>query len=226
MSTARIVEGLEHLAVPTADLKLLPGNPRRGDVEAIARILDRFGQRKPITVRPDGTVTAGNHTLLAARSLEWETIAAIRIEEDDAEALAWSAADNRTAELGTYDADELVALLSEIHEADAELLAVAGYAMEDLDDLRAAIEESAPVDIAHTDPHSRYGGGEAEGSFTEPTIGDRYDDYQSKGVRSVVLDYPLDEYERVAKLAAELREAWGVASTAELFKELLERASA
>ena len=35
-----IVDGLAPLAVPIDELAPLPGNPRRGDVEAVARSLD------------------------------------------------------------------------------------------------------------------------------------------------------------------------------------------
>jgi hypothetical protein len=51
------------LAVPISDLKSLEGNPRRGDVKAVARSLRRFGQRKPIVVDGKGTVITGNRTL-------------------------------------------------------------------------------------------------------------------------------------------------------------------
>ena len=43
-------------------------NYRRGDIEAIARSIKRFGFNGVLRVR-DGIVFAGNHTLLALRSL-------------------------------------------------------------------------------------------------------------------------------------------------------------
>lgn len=61
-----IAQGLEKLAVSVAELVMLPGNPRRGDVDAIARSLAQFGQRKPVVARrADKVVIAGNHTVLA-----------------------------------------------------------------------------------------------------------------------------------------------------------------
>lgn len=42
-----IVDALKQLAVPVDDLKLLSGNPRKGDVEAVKKSYARFGQRKP-----------------------------------------------------------------------------------------------------------------------------------------------------------------------------------
>lgn len=98
-----IVPALESLQVPIDDVHQLPGNPRRGDVDAVAASLQRFGQRKPIVARADGTITAGNHTWQAAKQLGWDSIAVVRIDDDDATASAFALADNRTAELGSYD---------------------------------------------------------------------------------------------------------------------------
>src|SRR5262245_36114690 len=105
-----IVDALRALSTPVADLHLLPRNPRRGDVAAVARSLDLFGQRKPIVAKRDGTVIAGNHTLQAAITLGWSEVAVVFTDDDDATAKAFALADNRTAELGTYDEEELADL--------------------------------------------------------------------------------------------------------------------
>ena len=62
---AKISEDLIPLARPVDQFAQLPGNPRRGDVAAVARSLASFGQRKPIVALRDGVVLAGNHTLQA-----------------------------------------------------------------------------------------------------------------------------------------------------------------
>ncbi len=77
-----ISEDLEPLATPIADLRELPGNPRVGDVGAVARSLDQFGQRKPIVALRDGTIIAGNHTWKAANQLGWEKIAVVYVDDD------------------------------------------------------------------------------------------------------------------------------------------------
>src|SRR5438128_2277620 len=67
------------LLVPLDRLALLSRTPRLGDVAAVVRICQHFGQRKPIvarrtggtTVEPRGVVLAGNHQLLAAGELDW-----------------------------------------------------------------------------------------------------------------------------------------------------------
>ena len=82
-----IAADLRDLAFPVNELHLLPGNPRRGDSDAVARSLAAFGQRKPIVARrSDRVVIAGNHTLQAAQSLGWPQIAVVWTDDDDATA--------------------------------------------------------------------------------------------------------------------------------------------
>ena len=132
-----IAEPLRPLARPVDGLRLLDGNPRRGDVESVKRSLRRFGQRKPIVVREDGTVEAGNTTLKAALELGWTEIAAVAFGDDDATAKAFALADNRTSELGSFDLAALTAMAVEVHAADPELLAAASYTEADLNALLA-----------------------------------------------------------------------------------------
>lgn len=143
--THRIAPSLAALAFPVADLVELPGNPRRGDVEAVARSYERFGQRKPIVCRRDGdavVVIAGNHQLMAARQLGWSHVAvawADDLDEDDARGFAL--ADNRVAELGGYDDEALLAMM----EASAETGAfdATAWTEHDLDRLRAGYAPGA-----------------------------------------------------------------------------------
>jgi hypothetical protein len=142
--THHIAEPLVGLASPVENLTELPGNPRRGDVDAIARSLRVFGQRKPVTARKTGTdehgnpvgyVSAGNHTLLAARDkLEWSHVAVVWIDEDETTANAWAVADNRLSEIGHNDNDALAAMLEDI-TADPDLFAATGYDDADLANL-------------------------------------------------------------------------------------------
>jgi hypothetical protein len=152
MTTHNIAAPLETLAAPVTNLTELPGNPRRGDIDAIARSLRVFGQRKPVTARvtgrdenddPVGYVTAGNHTLHAARDrLGWSHLAVVWIEEDETTANAWALADNRLSEIGDNDPDELAALLAQIAEDGShELFAATAYTD---DDLAALLASSMP----------------------------------------------------------------------------------
>jgi ParB-like chromosome segregation protein Spo0J len=152
---ARIPSSLEELSVPTDDLVPYERNPRHGNVELIAHSLVANGQYRPIVVRA-GTnqVLAGNHTLAAARHLGWERIAATFVEVDDEGAARIVLADNRTADLGSYDNALLLDLLKDLAESDAQL-AGTGYDDSDLDalvhlwgdspDLDAVAEEAGEV---------------------------------------------------------------------------------
>lgn len=109
---------LATLDLPLAVLTEYPGNPRRGDVDAIAESLREHGQYRAIIVRvtdPDhpgagGVILAGNHTYKGAALLEWPTIRCEVIECDDITAAKIVAVDNRAADLGDYD-DRLLAEL-------------------------------------------------------------------------------------------------------------------
>lgn len=136
-----ILPDLESLAAPIRELELLPGNPRRGDVDAVARSLAKFGQRKPIVAKRDGTVIAGNHTLRAARLLGWDEIAVVWVDDDDATAKAFALADNRVSELGDFDDAALAAMIADVQQYDESLLVAAGYDAAALDLLVAGLEQ-------------------------------------------------------------------------------------
>ena len=144
-----IIESLRALAVPIDTLKGLPNNPRLGDVETVAASLTRFGQRKPIVVRKDdGTIIAGNHTWQAAKKLGWTEIAVAFVGDDDVTAKAFALADNRTAELGTYDEQALINLIKEVHAVVPEYVRDAGWSDDAVAELVAKIEsEQIPTDI-------------------------------------------------------------------------------
>lgn len=140
---AYIAEGLRPLAVERSRLHHLPGNPRRGVPEAIARSLSKFGQRKPVVARADGTIIAGNHTEATAELLGWDQLAVVWVDDDDTTAHAYALADNRTAELGGYDDAALAALIAEVRSADAELVAATGWSEADYEALRAQLADAA-----------------------------------------------------------------------------------
>ena len=125
----KIHESIVELAKPLDTLVPLPGNPRIGNIDAIAASYDEFGQVRPIVVRPntDGTATiiAGNHQYQAAKRLGWSHIAAVEMAADDARAMAFAIADNRTNELGHTDDDLL-------HEALGGIIDEYGDLLEDL----------------------------------------------------------------------------------------------
>lgn len=121
-----IHESIKKLAKPIEVFVPLENNPRRGDVDAIAASYAEFGQVKPIIVKDnsDGTFTviAGNHQVQAAKKLGWKEIAAVVLDADDARAVAFALADNRTMELGHSEQSQVIDLISQISEDYSELL--------------------------------------------------------------------------------------------------------
>ncbi|MFJ8934044.1 ParB N-terminal domain-containing protein [Streptomyces sp. NPDC102364] len=134
-----IAEPLLPLAADIDAIEPYPGNPRRGDISAIANSLQAFGQVKPLVVQHGtGYILAGNHTWHAAKKLGWTQVAVNRIDVDDATARRFLAADNHIPERGTYDDDELAALLQSIVDDDPDDgLTVTGYTNDDLASLTA-----------------------------------------------------------------------------------------
>lgn len=117
---ANINPGLHNLLTPLASLYQDPKNARLHDersVEAIATSLREYGQQKPIVAMEDGKVIAGNGTLAAARKMGWAHLAVVRFT-DEVKARAFALADNRTAELSTWDNRELALALDDLAKRD------------------------------------------------------------------------------------------------------------
>lgn len=131
-----IPETLDRLSVPVDSLKPYPGNPRRGNVDSIVKSLERNGQYRPIVVnKRTSEVLAGNHTLLAAKKLGWDEIAATFVDVDEDQAARIVLVDNRANDVAGYDDDELRELLESLPDLDGT-----GY---DDDELAALIESAS-----------------------------------------------------------------------------------
>jgi hypothetical protein len=144
-----IVEKISYEKLQVSVLETFAGNPRKGSVEQIAKSLVRHGQYRPIVVNR-GSVTgrpfevlAGNHTLMAARSLDWSVIDAAVVDVDESTAKSIVASDNRLADLGGYDDAALFALLDSLDD-----LSGTGYGISDLEALR---QDLFPPEV-FTDP--------------------------------------------------------------------------
>jgi hypothetical protein len=112
-----------------AELKLDPKNARKHDTLNLAAIqasLEKFGQQKPIVVNKAGHILAGNGTFQAAKNLGWTELSVTIVPDEwDAKTqAAYAIADNRTAELATWDNPVLLEALSDL---PADLLAATGF---------------------------------------------------------------------------------------------------
>lgn len=133
------------VSVPLTGLVTHPANPRHGDIGAIVESLKAHEQYRPIVVKRDGMqVLAGNHTMLAARALGWERIDAVILDVDDEEGVRIMLADNRTAELATYDDRALTDLLMDLQQQTPAGLAGTGFDGDALDRLLRDLSHGPP----------------------------------------------------------------------------------
>lgn len=134
------------LSVEQKPLTLLvsdPSNLRQHserNIEAIKSSLVRFGQQKPIVIDSKNVVHAGNGTLEAARQLGWESIACVRSDLSGSDLTAFAIADNRTAELASWDDEALAGMLNGLASIDEDLLISTGFTSGELDKLLADSE--------------------------------------------------------------------------------------
>ena len=148
---SHIAKDLRPLAVPISRLDEMVPNPRRGDVPAVMRSFERFGQRAALVVQRNGvrgTVRGGNHRLKAAKELGWTHVAVVWTEDDDDEAAAFALADNRTSDLATNDDAIVMAMLESLNDRP-ELFEATSYTLDDLALIRAQFE---PEPAGLTDP--------------------------------------------------------------------------
>ncbi len=113
--------------VDISTLKLDPDNAMTHDKKNLAAIkgsLKRFGQQKPIVVDASGIVRAGNGTLAAAKDLGWTEIAVHYSGLASDEMTAYALADNRTAQLASWDKDVLGKSLKALKDLNFDLDAI------------------------------------------------------------------------------------------------------
>jgi site-specific DNA-methyltransferase (adenine-specific) len=149
--------------IPIRDLTRFPGNARRGNTDEIRASVRRLGQYRALVVRDTGSelvILAGNHTRDALEAEGYDAARCEVIACTDDEARRINLADNRLAELGGYDDDALVELLSYLDE-DYE---GTGWSAEDVEALITPPEDFPPgsgdpddVPEAPADPVSKPG---------------------------------------------------------------------
>lgn len=199
---------------PLGDLRPYPGNARRGDVDAIAESMRVNGQYAPLVVqRSTGHVLVGNHRLRAAQKLGWPSVQVTYLDVDDEGARRIVLADNRTADLGSYDEPALLALLRDLGED----LSGTGYDAEDFDALLASLDE-APDEPPPSTPSGREPAARPSG----PPPPEYEEAYSSKAARFLTLNYPLARYVWIMERLTALAEEEGVPDVAAAVLRLVE----
>lgn len=205
--------------LPLDDIQGHPENPKDHDLDLLDESFDRFDFTEPVVLdertgllaaghgrierlrqrrdagdpAPEGVVVAGDGVWLVPVVRGWAS-------KDDDEARAYLVASNAMVLRGGWDTARLAGALDRVASETASALRATGFDDVDLDDLWAELEESAEEALQGASP---------EQPFTP------------KQVRSLVLEFPLDLYERVVTQAKALREERGVGSNAELLEALL-----
>jgi ParB-like chromosome segregation protein Spo0J len=141
---------LARLVMPIGKLRADPRNPRRHDdrsIAAIAESLRLFGQQKPVVVRGDGMIVAGNGTWRAAKTLGWTRLAAVRFDRKSKAAVrGYAIADNRTAELSRWNDLELRDSLDRLSKHGVDLGSL-GFSREEYAALLERIAVQDPVGV-------------------------------------------------------------------------------
>ena len=136
-----MAQHIEHW--PLDKLRPYPRNPRRHSDAQIAQIagsIAQFGFNSPILIDSKGNIIAGHGRYLAALKLGLETVPVIVLDHlSETEKRAYLLADNKLAELSSFDDDQLRAELAELRDSDIDLGAL-GFSDDELRVLLADAE--------------------------------------------------------------------------------------
>ena len=192
-------------------------NARRGNVEVLADSLRVHGQYRPIVVqKSSNSILAGNHLVEAAKTLGWEKVDVVFVDVDDEAARKIVLVDNRSAELGEFDKEALIELLSELGSLDGT-----GYVLEDLDDLFVDIEEAENETMSEED---RFTVPLADDNVTErKSIAQLAEEYAGRTVRNIQLEYENKTFVWVVEKLAAARGSLGLENNSQLIVRLLEK---
>jgi DNA modification methylase len=135
------------------ELKLNPRNPRRHDrrqIRQVARSIEAFGFNVPVLVDRNDRIVAGHGRVQAATSIGMSEVPTIRLEHlTDAQAKAFTIADNRLTDTSTWDERLLAETLQElsIQELDFTIEAT-GFTVGEIDLRIEGLNEEAEADPA------------------------------------------------------------------------------
>src|ERR1035441_4686919 len=150
MTLQSMAKHIEHWLL--SRLKPNRRNPRRhsdGQIAAIAGSILAFGFNSPIGIDSQGNIITGFGRYLASIQLKLETVPVIVLDHlTETEKRAYLIADNKLAELSSFDDDLLREELAELRDADIDLGAL-GFSDDELAVLLADAE--SPVTDADAD---------------------------------------------------------------------------
>ena len=197
---------MEIKEVALINLKPYPNNPRKGNIDLIAKSLETYGQYKPITInKRTNEILAGNHTFQAAKKLGWATIQATYIDVDANTAAKIVLIDNKTSDSGGYDDTKLLGLLDSLGD-----LSATGYTDKDLKELQS-LYDSPATDLRNT------------------VMGKSLKDWQEtlgqRSTRIIMFDFEKPRYTWVAERLEQFRNENDLATNTDALIRLIEKIS-
>jgi DNA modification methylase len=117
-----------------SDITPYPGNPRQNDaaVDAVAASIKEFGFRQPIVVDEQGVIVVGHTRFKAALKLGLQKVPVhVARGLTPAQVKAYRLADNKTADLATWDFDLLPIELADLQGMDFDL-SMLGFSEDEL----------------------------------------------------------------------------------------------
>lgn len=128
----------EYAILALDSLRLHPKNPKKGDVEEIGKSIEANDFYGAILVqKSSGYILAGNHRWKGALAKGLKEVPVIVIDCDDDAAERILLADNRIADLGTYDQSALMQLVEDRKKAGG--LEGTGFVDMDLERMKAKL---------------------------------------------------------------------------------------
>ena len=113
--------GIEIKNVPVSEIIPYENNPRKNEkaVFAVQKSIEQFGFKVPLVLDKENVVVAGHTRLKAAIEIGMETVPVIYADDlTDEQVRAFRLADNKTAELASWDNERLLQELEEITGID------------------------------------------------------------------------------------------------------------
>ena len=133
-------------------LKHHPRNANHGDVEAIKKSLAVNGWYGSVVVNTATKhILAGNHRVMAAKALGWETVPVQWVDVTPEEELRIRVVDNRTTRIGQDDTTKITDILAELANTPIGLDGT-GYSAGDLDALIDSLTGTGEPEELLTDP--------------------------------------------------------------------------
>ena len=109
---------------PIEKLKVWEMNPRKNDEasEKLSGMIQEYGFVNPIIIDQHGVIRAGHTRLKAAKKLDKKTVPVlIHNFENEAQAIGFAIADNKSSEWAEWDFGRLEELMKELEEQDFDI---------------------------------------------------------------------------------------------------------